>query len=175
MRRAFMKLPRFYPYAKHQDTLDLGCGGGFIAHALSMIAKSSTGIDISENAVAYAKNRFKRPQYYCKSFSDLLEIDQQYGFIYSSEVIEHVSDVNLFMRVIQKLAAPGAYVYITTPDSGHPKVPANINDWDVFCPPIHVQFFSRKTVAALFERYGFQIINFYKNKKPGLIFLARKD
>lgn len=175
MRRALMKLPRFYSYAHHQDILDLGCGGGFVAYALSLIAKSSTGVDISHNAIAYAKNRFKTPSFFCKSFEELLESEQRFGFIYSSEVIEHVSDVNLFMRVLQKLAAPGAHVYITTPDSGHPKVPANINDWDVFCPPVHVQFFNKKTATALFERYGFKIVRFYKNKKPGLNFLARKD
>jgi cyclopropane fatty-acyl-phospholipid synthase-like methyltransferase len=38
-------------------------GGDFIAYALSFIAKLSTGIDISENAAAYASNRFKRANY----------------------------------------------------------------------------------------------------------------
>lgn len=176
MRRAIMKLPRFYSCARNMDTLDLGCGGGFIAYALSLIAKSSTGIDISDNAIAYARHRFKKPVFLCKSFEELQDdYNKQFEFIYSSEVIEHVSDINLFMRVLQKLAAPGAHVYITTPDSGHPAVPGNINDWDVFCPPIHVQFFNRKTVTALFERYGFHIIKFYGNKKPGLNFMAKKD
>ena len=52
MRRAILKLPRFYPWARNQHALDLGCGGGFIAYALSLITKSSTGIDISDNAIA---------------------------------------------------------------------------------------------------------------------------
>ena len=174
LRRAFIKLPRFYPYASGRDVLDLGCGGGFVAHVLSLVARSATGIDISENAVTYARTHFKRSNFICCNFTDLLDSDRQYDFIYSSEVIEHVSDVNLYMHVLDKLAAPGAHVYITTPDSGHPKVPNDITQWDVFCPPIHVQFFNRKTVMILFERYGFSIMNFYKNKKPGLLFLARK-
>jgi ubiquinone/menaquinone biosynthesis C-methylase UbiE len=174
LRRAWMKLPRFFPYAWDKNTLDLGCGGGFIAYLLSMIARTSTGVDISQNAVSYAKSRFKKPAFECKNFSGLLASEKQYDFIYSSEVIEHVSDVNLFMRVLQHLAAPQAYVYITTPDSGHSKVPADISQWDVFTPPVHVQFFNKKNAGVLFERYGFRIIKFYKNKKPGLIFLARK-
>lgn len=174
LRRAWVKLPRFFPYAWTKNTLDLGCGGGFIAHVLSMIAKTSTGIDINAKAVAYARSRFPRPVFLCKSFTELLESDKQYDFIYSSEVIEHVSNVNLFMSVLQHLAAPQAHIYITTPDSGHPKVPWNISQWDVFTPPIHVQFFNKKTARILFERYGFRIVKFYKNKKPGLIFLVRK-
>jgi 2-polyprenyl-3-methyl-5-hydroxy-6-metoxy-1,4-benzoquinol methylase len=108
------------------------------------------------------------------NLSELLATDNEYGFIYSSEVIEHVSDVNLYMQVLQKLARRRGHVYITTPDSGHPRVPLNINDWDVFNPPVHVRFFSRKSANILFARYGFRILKYYKNRKPGLIFLARK-
>ena len=173
LRRALIKLPRFFPYAFKKNVLDLGCGGGFIAHALSLVAASSTGIDISVNAIAYASNRFKRPQFICSSFTELLDSNDKYDFIYSSEIIEHVSDVNLYMRVLQHLVKNGGHVYITTPDLGHPKVPEDVRDWDVFVPPIHVQFFSSKTVKVLFERYGFEIVKFYKNRKPGLNFLAR--
>ena len=174
LRRAFIKLPRFFPYAWRKNTVDLGCGGGFIAHVLSLVATTSTGIDISQNAIAYAENRFKRPKFITLNFAELLDWDTQYDFLYSSEVIEHVSDVNLYMRVLQQLVKNNGYVYITTPDPGHPKVPKNIKEWDVFAPPVHVQFFSKKTVTILFDKYGFEIIKFYKNKKPGLIFLARK-
>ena len=174
LRRAIIKLPRFFPYAFRKNTLDLGCGGGFIAYVLSLIARSSTGVDISENAIAYANNQFKRPKFICMNFTELLETDNKYDFIYSSEIIEHVSDVSLYMRVLQHLVKKNGHVYITTPDLGHPKVPDNIRDWDVFTPPIHVQFFSKKTVTTLFKAYGFEILKFYKNKKPGLIFLSRK-
>ena len=174
LRRAFMKLPRFFPYAFGKDSLDFGCGGGFVAHALSFIAKNSTGIDISENAVAYAKQRFKRATYQCMDFIQLLESENKYDFVHSSEVIEHVSDINLYMRVLAHLVKKDGYVYITTPDLGHAKVPEDITKWDVFWPPIHVQHFTKKTANILFERYGFSIRKFYKNKKPGLIFLAQK-
>ena len=174
LRRAFIKLPRFMPYAFRKNTLDFGCGGGFIAYALSFIATSSTGIDISNNAVEYAKKRFKRPNYYCMDFIQLLESKQNYDFVYSSEVIEHVSDINLYMKVLQHLVKKDGYLYITTPDLGHPKVPEDITQWDVFWPPIHVQHFTKKTVTILFERYGFKIMKFYNNKKPGLIFLSQK-
>jgi len=175
MRRALLKLPRFFAYAYKRDTLDLGCGGGFVAAVLALVARSSTGIDISRNAINYARKRFHRPEFVCSNFADLLNIGKRFDFIYSSEVIEHVSDVNLYMQVLQHLIKPGGYVYITTPDSGHPDVPDDISQWDVFAPPIHVQFFNRETVSVLFARYGFTIRKFYRNKKPGLIFLAQYD
>ena len=173
-RRAFLKLPRFLPYALGKKTLDFGCGGGFIANALSYIAKSSHGIDINENAIAYAKQQFRRAHFACMDFVQLLETTDKYDFVYSSEVIEHVSDINLYMKTLSHLVNQGGYAYITTPDLGHPKVPEDITEWSMLCPPIHVQHFTQKTVTVLFKRYGFEIIKFYKHKKPGLIFLARK-
>jgi len=174
LRRAFLKLPRLLPYAFGKKTLDFGCGGGFIAHALSFVAKSSNGIDISENAVAYAKQRFKRANYSCMDFTQLLENNEKYDFVYSSEVIEHVSNINLYMETLAHLVKKGGYAYITTPDLGHPKVPKNIIEWSMLCPPIHVQHFTQKTVGILFKRYGFKVVKFYKHKKPGLIFLSQK-
>lgn len=174
LRRAILKLPRFLPYALGKKTLDFGCGGGFIANALSYIASSSTGIDINENAIAYARQHFKRANYFCMDFAQLLETKEKYDFVYSSEVIEHVSDINLYMKTLAHLIEKGGYAYITTPDLDHPKVPENITDWPMLCPPIHVQHFTKKTAEKLFERYGFKINKFYKHKKPGLIFLANR-
>ena len=175
LRRAFIKLPRFLPYAFNKNSLDLGCGGGFVAYSLSFIAKSSTGVDINRKAIAYAKKRFNRVNFYCKDFHDLLKTKEKYDFIHSSEVIEHVSNINLYMQALTHLIKNKGYLYITTPDLGHRKVPRDITKWDVLCPPIHVQHFTKKTITILFKKYGFNIIKFYKNKKPGLIFLAQKS
>jgi 2-polyprenyl-3-methyl-5-hydroxy-6-metoxy-1,4-benzoquinol methylase len=174
LRRAFIKLPRFFPYVFNKNSLDFGCGGGFVAYALSFIAKSSVGVDINQKAVTYAKKKFNSVNFYCKDFHDLLKSNKRYDFIHSSEIIEHVSDVNLYMKTLSHLTNTKGHVYITTPDLGHPKVPENITEWDVLCPPIHVQHFTKKTVTILFKKYGFDIIKFYKNKKPGLVFLSRK-
>ena len=40
LRRAFLKLPRFLPYILNKNSLDFGCGGGFVAYAISFISKS---------------------------------------------------------------------------------------------------------------------------------------
>ena len=154
LRRAFIKLPRFSPYVFNKNSLDFGCGGGFVAYALSFIAKSSVGVDINQKAVTYAKKKFNGVNFYCEDFHDLLKSNKRYDFIHSSEIIEHVSDVNLYMKTLSHLTNTKGHVYITTPDLGHPKVPKNITEWDVLCPPIHVQHFTKKTVTILFKKYG---------------------
>lgn len=173
LRRAYLKLPRFLPYAWNRDVLDLGCGGGFIAHVLSLVARSATGIDINPSAIGYASRRFPRPTFLCSELSDVLNLRDRFDFVHCSELIEHVGDVNLFMRALKTLTRPGGHVYITTPDRGHHRVPADIREWDVFCPPVHVQFFTRRAAEALFGRYGFRIVQFYSNRKPGLLFVAK--
>ena len=175
LRRALFKLPRFLPYAWRRDVLDLGCGGGFTAHALSLVAGAATGIDINRSAIEFAGRRFRRPRYECLELDALEDYPGRFDFIHSSEMIEHVADVNLYLRVLGRLCRPGGHVYITTPDRGHARVPRNVADWDVFCPPVHVQFFARPSATALFGRYAFEILRFYRNRKPGLQFLARKS
>ena len=154
--------------------LDLGCGGGFTAQVLGHIARSATGIDINRNAIAYAQSRFGRARYLCAGLEAVAGMPDRYDFIHSSEMIEHVADVNAYVRTLGRLCRPGGCVYITTPDLGHPKVPARAEDWDVFCPPVHVQFFTRRAATILFERHGFEVLRFYGNAKPGLLMLARR-
>ena len=81
LRRAFLKLPRFFPYAVGKKTLDFGCGGGFVANALSYIASESNGIDINQSAIAYAKQNFKRANYFCMDFTQLLETKEKCNVI----------------------------------------------------------------------------------------------
>ena len=78
LRRAFIKLPRFLPYALNKHSLDLGCGGGFVAYVLSFVTKSSTGIDINQKAIGYAKERFNRVNFYCNDFHGLLKSKEKY-------------------------------------------------------------------------------------------------
>ena len=68
----------------------------------------------------------------------------------------------------------GGYLHISSPDAGHPLVPANIADWDQVAPPEHIQLFNRESARILFARYGFALVKAYPNKKPGLSLLFRR-
>jgi len=71
-------------------------------------------------------------------------------------VIEHAPDPNAFVAALARLAAPGAVLYLTTPDLGHLMVPRNLAKWDAYCPPDHCLYFSRASLGRLLLRHGFK-------------------
>jgi len=173
-RRAFMKALRFRPMVRGRQVIDIGCGGGFMADALRRMGAEASGFDLSANAIAYARRHFPRCRFYCASYDDLLAHGSSYDFIYSSEVIEHVPDLDAYLGLLTRLARPGSRVYVTTPDIASPAVPSEICDWDVFTPPHHVQFFDETTLIRAMAQGGFRPLRRYTDKKAGLKILFEK-
>ena len=54
-------------------------------------------------------------------------------------------------------------------------VPKNINDWDVFNPPRHVQFFNPDNLKQLFADYRFTAKRRLYGPKAGLRYIFRKQ
>lgn len=174
--RAFWKSLRFLPYVAGGRTLDVGCGGGFMAHAFSRMASSSAGIDISAESINYAKNRFPHVNFYCETFDEFAARGLKFDFIFSSEVMEHIPSPWPFMRMLQAVSIEGTHVYIATPDAGHASVPADLSDWNEFVPPAHVQFFNRSNMVRLFSDHGFRLKRAWRKRSPAhsLLFIKRK-
>jgi len=173
-RRALGKLPRLIRYAWGKDALDLGCGGGVMVAALGRIARRAVGLDIDAAAVAAARAAYPAHEFVAADYRAAAFDDGEFDFVHASEIIEHVNDLAAFMGFLARVVRPGGHVYVTTPDIGHPKVPADPRDWDVFAPPRHVQFFDRATLGRLFARHGFTARRTYRDAKPGLQMLFVK-
>ena len=171
--RAFGRALSLLPYTFRKKILDIGCGGGFIVNALTTLGAEGHGFDVDESAIAYAKRAFPKGHFFTSSFEDFQNHSESYDFVYSSEVIEHVAELSTFMELLKRVTRPGGYVYITTPDLGSPRRPENVLEWDVFSPPIHVQFFDEHMLTLLFDRYGFIRKRKFYDSKVGLKMLFR--
>ena len=155
--------------------LDIGCGGGFMANAFSRMGAQATGLDIAEASVAYARKHFPACEFYCESFSDFRKRRLSFDFVFSTEVLEHLPGPGDFMATLQAVTKPGGYVYIATPDAGHPAVPLDISQWGDITPPEHLQFFNRENLSNLFSRYGFAVARAYKKLKPAHSLIFRRE
>ncbi len=122
-RRARVKALRLVRYVRGNETIDLGCGGGFMVEAMRRLGARATGVDVNPGAIAYASRRFAHNRFYC---DDLAAFDGRglaFDFVYASEVMEHLPDIDAFMGLIARITRPGGHVYVTTPDIGHWRVP----------------------------------------------------
>ena len=173
-RRARIKARRFAPLICDRDVIDIGCGGGFMVEAMRRVGGRAAGLDINPQAIVYAERQFPENRFFCGDLAAFEGHEAAFDFVYSSEVIEHVPDVTRYMALLARITRPGGHVYITTPDIGHGRVPRDVASWDLFCPPVHVQFFTAASLRILFDRHGFGIRRKYFKLKPGLQILAER-
>ena len=159
-RRAFFNAIKLLPYVWGKRVMDLGCGGGFVVGSMKTVgAREAVGVDINPSSIDYASSQYPKCKFHCGEFGDFSNRKLgRFDFIYSSEVIEHVVDVEAYMQFLVDMTEPFAKVFITTPDIASNQVPKDVTSWDVFSPPLHIQFFTQATLTQLFERYGFKVI-----------------
>lgn len=163
-RRAFLRSLKFLPHIIGKDVLDIGCGGGFMVSAFARLGARARGLDISEGSIAYARKHFPRGVFYCESLAAFRERGLRFDFVFSSELLEHVPGPHELMQTLAATTKPGGRVYLSTPDSGHPAVPADIAQWSDVAPPEHLQLFNRKNLTLMFARYGFRMEKAYRKR-----------
>jgi ubiquinone/menaquinone biosynthesis C-methylase UbiE len=150
------------PGSQTMRVLDLGCGAGHGSNMLSKKYKSVVGVDISEDAITYAKENWNAENIEFKVGS-ALEIpfpDNSFDVVASFEVFEHLSDWKKFLSEIKRVLKPEGIVYISTPNktlySPGTKKPIN---------PHHVFEMTIPEFKEALSGY-FDIIDFYGQRTP---------
>lgn len=174
IRRARRRLRRLMTKTAGRKLLDIGCNYGFTVKAGLDLGLEAFGIDIDGTAVAASQESFGSDKFRVVPVEDYAREGHQYDMIYTSEVIEHVPDPDGFVEAIAKLLAPGGIAYITTPENGHWRIPADFTQWDAVMPPEHITYFTRKGMKKLLENHGLKVEKFFFSLKPGMRLMARK-
>jgi 2-polyprenyl-3-methyl-5-hydroxy-6-metoxy-1,4-benzoquinol methylase len=116
-------LPRYAfasTFAKNAKALDFGCGTGYGSKYLSNVAASVVGLDISEEAISWAKEMHRNPGLQFERRSDLGQGMEPHSFdlVTCFEMIEHVNHEMQIATVssIANLLKPEGKLVISTPD-----------------------------------------------------------
>jgi 2-polyprenyl-3-methyl-5-hydroxy-6-metoxy-1,4-benzoquinol methylase len=120
------------------EILDLGCGDGALAGALSReLCRPVVGADTSERGLALAAEMFGkkglRGEFRLISGYDTGLAGGRFAAVVCSEVIEHVDDPRAMLDEIYRLLSPGGHLVITTPIrfSELPVDPMHVQEWFV--------------------------------------------
>jgi 2-polyprenyl-3-methyl-5-hydroxy-6-metoxy-1,4-benzoquinol methylase len=97
------------------SVLDIGSSTGIIANYLSKYFGKVVGIDIDKNAIAYAKNNFKKDnlQFAISDSMDIDYPDNSFDVIICAHVYEHVPDADRLMTAIHRVLKPGGVCYFS--------------------------------------------------------------
>ena len=99
------------------NILDIGCGGGLLSEPMSRLGANVTGIDASDKNIKIAKLHAKKNKlninYFCSS-PEKLKIKTKFDVILNMEIIEHVEDINFFIKSCSKLLKKNGLMFVAT-------------------------------------------------------------
>ncbi|MCV6574829.1 MAG: bifunctional 2-polyprenyl-6-hydroxyphenol methylase/3-demethylubiquinol 3-O-methyltransferase UbiG [Cohaesibacter sp.] len=157
------------------NMLDIGCGGGLICEPLTRMGANMTGADASEVNIGIASTHASESgldiDYRATTAESLAEAGEQFDVVLAMEVVEHVSDVPLFIKACTSMVKPGGLMFMSTLNRTLKSwagaivgaeyvlrwLPVGTHQWDKFITPDELE-------AA------FQGTNLTMTKKEGMIY-----
>ena len=99
------------------EILDIGCGGGLLTEPMHRLGGKLTGIDASKKNINIAKIHAKKNKlkinYICSS-PEKLKSSKKYDVILNMEIVEHVRDLNFFIKSSSHLLKKNGVMFIAT-------------------------------------------------------------
>jgi len=97
--------------------LDIGCGGGLLSEPMCRLGAKVTGIDASDKNIKVAKLHSQKNNlqidYFCSS-PEKFNAKDKFDVILNMEIVEHVEDVNFFLKSCSKLLKKDGIMFVAT-------------------------------------------------------------
>ena len=97
--------------------LDIGCGGGLLSEPMKRLGAEVVGIDASEKNIQVAKLHAKKNglniKYHCASPENFVT-NTKFDVILNMEIVEHVEDVDFFLKSCAKLLKKEGIMFVAT-------------------------------------------------------------
>lgn len=105
------------------EVLDVGCGNGVISRSLGQKGFSVKGIDVSDKAIARAKELNTSPnvRFEVVSAERLVADGQKYHAVICSEVLEHLNEPGKLLSVLHELLDTNGVLIVTVPNGVGPR------------------------------------------------------
>ena len=102
---------------KEINILDIGCGGGLLSEPMCRMGAKVTGIDASKKNIEVAKFHAKKNKlkinYVCAS-PETLKTKIKFDVILNMEIVEHVKDIDLFIKESSNLLKKNGLMFVAT-------------------------------------------------------------
>ena len=164
---------------KNLNILDIGCGGGLLSEPISRLGANVIGIDASKNNIEIAKIHAKKNnlkiKYLCNS-PENYKTEIKFDVILNMEIIEHVDNVDIFLKSCSKLLKKNGIMFVATLNKTLKSylfaiigaeyilrwLPIGTHDWEKFIKP-------EELIESL-KKYNLQLKNL-----DGMTFNVIKD
>ena len=165
---------------KNIKILDIGCGGGLLSEPMCRLGAKVTGIDASDKNIKVAKVHSKKNNlqidYFCSS-PEKFSVKDKFDVILNMEIVEHVEDVNFFLKSCSKLLKKNGIMFVATLNKTLKSyifaivgaeyilrwLPIGTHDWEKFLKPEDLISILKKNDLSL-DRLDGMNFNLIRNK-----------
>jgi 2-polyprenyl-6-hydroxyphenyl methylase/3-demethylubiquinone-9 3-methyltransferase len=155
---------------KNLSIIDIGCGGGLVTEPMARLGAKITGIDASIKNIEAAKLHAKKMNLNIDYNVNTPEnINSSYDVILCLEIIEHVSDVNLFIKSCEKILKKNGIIFFATLNRTIKSfiyaiigaeyilnwLPKGTHNWNKFIKPSEITSICNKLNLKLIDKVGF--------------------
>jgi SAM-dependent methyltransferase len=141
---------------RHRRLFEIGCAHGFFLDLVRGRFETAAGIDVSREAVRYAREELGLDVLQ----GDLLKVDlgdARFDVVCMWDCIEHLREPDSYLERMSARMNPGALLALTTGDIGSLNARLRGRRWRLMHPPTHVHYFSKPTLTRMLVRYGFAV------------------
>ena len=151
---------RFYAalimrYRRSGRLLEIGCGLGDVLRRLENDFETY-GIELSEYAVARARENCPRTQVSVAAAEDVAALPGPFDVIASFHVVEHLQDPAEILKLWASCTRPGAMMVLATPNPEAPFAKKKGDRWHGHIPS-HISIKTSSEWAGLTEAAGFRV------------------
>jgi len=98
--------------------LDIGCGGGILSEPLARLGAAVVGADAAETNIEVAKLHAAKSgvtvDYRATTAEALADAGEKFDIVLAMEIIEHVTDVGLFIERCAEMVKPEGFMIVAT-------------------------------------------------------------
>jgi 2-polyprenyl-6-hydroxyphenyl methylase / 3-demethylubiquinone-9 3-methyltransferase len=149
--------------------LDIGCGGGILSEPLARLGAAVVGADPSQANIAaaqlHAADAGVSVDYRATTAEALADEGERFDLVLAMEVVEHVADLDLFIRRCTEMVRPGGLMITATLNRTLKSfalaivgaeyvlrwLPRGTHQWEKFVTP--------DELAAALERHGLAVVD----------------
>jgi len=162
--------------------LDIGCGGGLISEPMTRLGAKVTGIDASEKNINIAKMHSIESGLeinYVNTSPEKLEDFETFDIILNLEIVEHVDNVDLYIKSCRKLLKKNGLMFTATLNRSLTSyikaiigaeyilrwLPIGTHDWNKFLKPEELENYLTKEKLITQDICGLKFNPFTKRWK----------
>jgi SAM-dependent methyltransferase len=154
-RRRLNTLLRYLPATNRHRLFEIGAAYGFFLGLADSYFDEVSGIDISQDASAYARDTVG-VNVATGDFA-AYEVKSPVDAICLWDTVEHLQHPDLYIEKAASHLAPGGVIALTTGDIGSLLARLQKEKWRQIHPPTHLHYFSKDTLGRLLSKYGLEV------------------